>query len=170
MNDLDKALGIAMEMEKRGYDIYRQASGKTKNKFGQATLEAIADKELDHMKAIEEFSAKNLHLAIESIKVKEKNDYIRRIMEKLTGQLEKTTSGDADLRNAYEVAMKLEKESYALYEKLGKQTSDSMAKQFFSFLMKEESNHYDLLSETLQYLDRPGDWYREKEKWIVEGG
>lgn len=170
MGDLNQALDTAMEMEKRGYELYRKAAAKTRNKFGQITLEAIAEKELDHMKAIEEFAAQNLHLAIESIQAKEKSDYIRRIMAKLAGQLEKKTSDDADLRNAYEVAMKLEKESYALYQKLGGEATDSVAKQFFSFLMKEESNHYDLLSETLQYLDRPGDWFREKERWLVEGG
>ena len=91
-------------------------------------------------------------------------------MAKLSQQLKEKTRGEADLKNAYEVALELEKASYELYRKLAGQTPDSQAKQFFEFLMGEENTHYELLSETLEYLDRPGDWYREKERWIVEGG
>jgi rubrerythrin len=49
-------------------------------------------------------------------------------------------------------------------------SADPSSKKFFEFLMGEENNHYELLSETLEYLNSPKDWYREKEKWIVEGG
>jgi len=176
MNNILEALNMAIDMEKKGYDIYRQAAGKTANKLGKSTLEAIAAKELDHIKAIEEFSerigakAPNLDKAISLINVKEKKNYILPIMEKLKTELETKIKADSDLKKAYKVAMGLEKETYNFYKKLSNEASEPQTKKFFEFLMGEENTHYELLQETLEYLERPGDWFREKERWIVEGG
>jgi rubrerythrin len=167
--DMHEALVTALSMEKNGYDVYMKAAQKTKNSLGKTTLEAIAKKELDHIKAIEEFSAKNMDKAISDINPKEKKEYVMPIMEKMKKALDEKTSNDADLNNAYKVAMGLEMESFNLYKKLKGGSGDAKAKQFFDFLMKEENTHYEILQDTLEYLDRPGDWYREQERWIVEG-
>jgi rubrerythrin len=165
--DMHEALVTALSMEKNGYDVYTKAAQKTKNALGRTTLEAIAKKELDHIKAIEEFSAKNLDRSIAAINPKDKKEYVLPIMEKMKKALDEKTAND--LNNAYKVAMGLEKESFNLYKKLKGESADAKTKQFFDFLMKEENTHYELLQDTLEYLDRPGDWYREQERWIVEG-
>ncbi len=175
MSDILDALKMAVEMEKKGFDIYMKAASKTNNDLGRSTLEAIAAKELDHIKAIEEFSEKigakamSLDKAISLINVKNKKDYILPIMEKLRSALDAKIKADSDLEKAYEVAMKLEKDSYNLYKKLAGESGEPQAKKFFEFLMGEEKTHYELLEETLQYLNNPGDWFAEQERWIVEG-
>lgn len=169
MDNLTRALETALSMEKTGYDLYMKAAGKTQNKLGKSTLEAIAAKELDHIKAIEAFAEKHIDNAIESINPKSKEEYIRPIMEKLGKELEAKAKPDSDLEKAYQVALGLEKDSYNLYKKLSKGTRDPQTKNFFEFLMGEENIHYELLSETLEYLNKPGNWFREQEKWIVEG-
>jgi rubrerythrin len=167
--DMNEALVTALSMEKNGYDVYMKAAQKTKNVLGKSTLEAIAKKELDHIKAIEQFTAKNTDKSIASIDPKEKIDYIKPIVEKVKKALDAKTSKDADLNNAYKVAMGLEKESFNLYKTLKDSSKNPKAVQFFDFLMKEETTHYELLQETLEYLDRPGDWFRENERWVIEG-
>jgi rubrerythrin len=133
-------------------------------------LEAIAVKELDHIKAIEEFAQKNIGKAIESINPKDKKDYVRDVMDKFAKYLDENITKDSNLEKAYKAAMLLEKGSYDFYKDLFGKSTDAQAKIFFEFLMGEENNHYELLSETLEYLNAPKDWYREQEKWIVEGG
>lgn len=170
MDDMQKALETAIKMEKTGYDLYMKAAGKTLNKLGRATLEAIAVKELDHIKAIEEFSEKNIKKAIESINPKDKKDYVRVVMDKFAKYLDENITKDSDLEKAYKAAMGLEKSSYSFYKDLLNRSTDPRSKKFFEFLMGEENNHYELLSETLEYLNAPKDWYMEKERWVVEGG
>jgi rubrerythrin len=169
MENLQEALNTALDMEKTGYDIYMKAAQKTSNKLGKNTLEAIAAKELDHIKAIEEFAEKNTGRAIEAINPKSKSDYIRPIMDKLAKSLDENVTKDSDLEKAYKVALELEKRSYDFYKKLNEESKDPQAKKFFEFLMGEENTHYELLSETLEYLNNPKDWYRVSERWIVEG-
>jgi len=169
MENMDQALETALKMEKTGYDLYMKAAGKTSNKLGKTTLEAIAVKELDHIKAIEEFSEKNIGKAIESINPKDKKDYVRVVMDKFAKYLDENIIKDSDLEKAYKAAMGLEKSTYAFYEDLFKRSKEPEVKKFFEFLMGEENTHYELLSETLEYLNAPKDWYREKERWVVEG-
>jgi rubrerythrin len=170
MDDMQKALETAIKMEKTGYDLYMKAAQKTSNKLGRSTLEAIAVKELDHIKAIEEFSEKNIGKAIESINPKDKKDYVRVVMDKFAKYLDENITKDSDLEKAYKAAMGLEKSSYNIYKDLFSKSGDPRSKKFFEFLMGEENSHYELLSETLEYLNNPKDWYREKERWVVEGG
>ncbi len=168
--NLQRALETAIKMEKTGYDLYMKAAQKTSNKLGRSTLEAIAVKELDHIKAIEEFSENHIGKAIESIDPKDKKDYVRAVMDKFAKYLDENIAKDSDLEKAYKAAMGLEKSSYGFYKDLLGKSGDPQAKKFFEFLMGEENNHYELLSETLEYLNDPKDWYREKERWVVEGG
>ncbi|MBU0686255.1 MAG: ferritin family protein [Candidatus Margulisbacteria bacterium] len=175
LGDLCQALKAAHDMEKSGYDIYMKAAEKTSNKLGKSTLEAIAKKELDHIKAIDEFTKKatqgdlNLAMAISSINVLDKKDYVRPIMDKLAKELDEKVKSDSDLEKAYEVAMQLERESYDFYKDLADQSADPQVKKFFEFLMSEENTHYELLQESLEYLNHPGDWFKEQERWIMEG-
>ncbi len=169
MDELAEALNTAISMEKQGYDIYVKAAQKTANKLGKATLEAIAKKELDHIRAIEEFASRNLDKAIEVVNPGKKKDYVMPIMAELKDSLEKNVKKDSDLENAYKVALELEKRSFNFYKDLKGRSSDQKSKEFFQFLMTEENIHYELLQETLEYLNKPGNWYREQERWIVEG-
>lgn len=175
MEDLTVALKGAMDMEKRGYDVYMDAAKKTKNILGRFTLEMIGKKELDHIAAIEAFiktttsKSNDLQSAIDEIKPKEKADYYRPIMDKLSKELNTTVGPDAGLKASYDVAMGLEKRSYDLYKKLEGGTVNPQAKKFFQFLTKEENAHYEILQDTLRYLDNPADWFKEQERWIVEG-
>ena len=168
MENLSEALRAAIDMEKKGYELYMSAAEKTSNKLGRETLEAIAVKELDHIAAIQKFSS-DINAAIGTINPAPKKDYVKPIMDALRAELEVKVKPDSDLEKAYEVAMGLEKDSYALYEKLAGKAEDPQAKKFFEFLMGEENIHYELLQETLEYLNNPGDWFKEQERWMVEG-
>ncbi|MFA4905225.1 MAG: ferritin family protein [Candidatus Margulisiibacteriota bacterium] len=171
MENISTAIRLALQMEHKGYDLYIKAAQTTLNRLGRATLEAIAKKELDHIKAIEEFSkGMDLKQAAADIKPQDQSLYLREIMDKLAGNLEKQVKPDSDLERVYKVALDLEKASFELYKKLNAESSDPQAKKFFEFLMGEENTHYEILSDTLEYLNDPGEWYRLQERWIVEGG
>ncbi len=169
MKNLSVAISLALSMEKQGYDHYVATARKTKNPLAKVTLEAIAAKEVDHMKAIEKF-ATDVHAAIELIRPKTKLDYLKPIMEGLGNSLNANFQGDPDLTQAYRVALGFERDSYNLYDKLSKEAESADVKSFFEFLREEENTHYELLQESLQYLEHPADWFKDEERWNVEGG
>ncbi len=167
MKDISVALKTALTMEKEGYALYMSAAKKTANKFGKITLEAIAVKELDHIKAIENYS-KDKNLAVKLIHPMRKEDYLRPIMNAIKDQLDAVPPKDLELEKAYKIAMGLEQRSFDLYKSLAAGAEDAIVGKFFEFLMGEENIHYEILQETLQYLTKTGDWYREQEKWNVD--
>ncbi len=169
MEELSQALKTALDMEKKGYELYTKAAKKTSNVLGKSTLEAIARKEQDHMRAIDEFACQNIKGAISAVNPKSKKDYVKPIMAKLAKTLDKEITSDADLEKAYKAALELERNSYNFYKDLRDGSKDAETKKFFEFLMGEENTHYELLEETLEYLNKPANWYREQERWIVEG-
>jgi len=169
-----EAMKIALDMEKKGYQTYMEAARKTLNKLGRSTLEAIAAQELEHIKAIEGYCQRpaadpEAARMIGLIRHSEKKDYVKAILEKIGRQLGEKTAGDGDLAEAYKTAMDLERESYAFYKNLSQEAVVPTVKAFFQFMMDQENTHFELFQETLEYLDRPGDWFREQERWIVEG-
>lgn len=175
MKNTMEAMKIALDMEKRGYRLYTEAAAKTNNRLGKATLEAIAAKEIDHLRNIENYCQRSsgalgeIKRNLMEIKHRDKIDYVRSIIDKIGAELEEKIKANADLIETYNVAMDLERESYNFYQKLREEAEEVDLKEFLEFLMKEENNHYELFQETLQYLDHPGDWFREQERWIVEG-
>jgi rubrerythrin len=169
-----EAMKIALDMEKKGYQAYIYAARKTLNKLGRSTLEAIAAQELEHIKAIEGYCQRpetdpEATRLIGQIRHSEKKDYVREIIEKLGQHLNEKVAGDGDLAEAYKTAMELERESYVFYKNLAQEAVVPTVKAFFQFLMEQENTHFELFQETLEYLDHPGDWFREQERWIVEG-
>ncbi len=166
---------IALDMEKVGYQAYMDAAHRTGNKLGRSTLEAIAAQELEHIKVIEGYCQRpeadpEAAALIGLIKHRDKKDYIRAILGKIGQELAaKNDDAGAGLSEVYRIAMDLEKESYLFYKQLAEEAAVPTVKAFFHYLMDQENTHFELFQETLEYLDHPGDWFREQERWIVEG-
>ncbi|NQT29530.1 MAG: ferritin family protein [Candidatus Saganbacteria bacterium] len=176
MNDLIADTKAAIELEKKGYDFYTQTAAKTTNPLAISTLTGLAERELEHLEKIKEFY-ENLtgvqKLPSDWLKGVEvppsKKELLKGITQKLKESLEMKFESERDINEAYKIAEGLERDSYNLYDKISKNSSDEIAKKFFAALAQEEKEHYDILEDTLQYLNRPGDWFREQERWILEG-
>ena len=176
MYDLLADVKLSIELEKKGYKFYTETAAKTKNPLAASTLSSLAARERIHIERIMEFY-QNLTgekiLKSDWLKTVEfpptRADLLKPILEKLEKNLQQKFETQKDIVDAYHIAEGLEVDSYTLYEKIAKETSDATAKSFYSALALEERGHYAILDETLQYLDNPGEWYRLKERWIVEG-
>ncbi len=171
--DLAKAAKTAIGMEEEGYSIYMKAAAKSTNPLGSATLKAIAEKELLHKKAIEDFYSGLTGTSVEKISFADAQLWSSKlrseILKSIKDSLDKLSGSDEDLLKAYEISMVMEKKGYDFYDKIAKTTDNENAKQLFSFLAKEENSHYELLQETHLYLSDPSEWFHKEERWLVEG-
>lgn len=176
MNDLIADTKLAIELEKKGYDFYTKTAAKTDNPLARSTLLSLAEREMEHLNKVKEFYedlAGEKKLASDWLKGVEvpprKEDLLVPILKKLSDSLDKEFKTEADINEAYKIAEGLEKDSYDLYNKIAKESDNDVAKKFYAALAKEEQEHFEILEETLQYLNNPGDWFKKEERWIVEG-
>jgi|SRR5690554_1826190 len=65
--------------------------------------------------------------------------------------------------DAYRAALKLEQDSIDLYKSLLEKSHDDLEKELFSFLVKQEEEHYSVLNELTKLLNRPNDWVESAE-------
>ena len=172
-NDLEKAVKTSILLEEEGYAIYSKAAKNSKNVLGSTTLKAIADKELMHKKAIEEFYAKITGKDFDASTISGNEQWSKRlnaeVLNGIKASFEKSVAPDKELLNAYEVGMELERKGFDFYKKISDETGDTVAKKLFAFLAKEENIHYELLQDTHLYLANPSEWFHKEEKWLVEG-
>lgn len=176
MNDIIEEVKLSIELEKKGYDFYTKTASKTKNPLAISTLKGLAEREIEHLNRIRElYQDMSGEKKLKSDWLKDvsvapsKKELIRPILENLKENLNKKIETSKDIDEAYHVAEGLERESYTLYDKISKESKDQTAKKFYAALAQEEREHYAILEETLKYLNNPGEWYREQERWILEG-
>lgn len=177
MTDLLADTKLAIELEQKGYNFYLEASTKTKNPLAASTLSSLADREKDHIARVTELYQSLIgekplpsNWLLETEVPPDKNDLLKPILQKLKSSLEKKFETQEEINQIYKVAEGLERDSFNLYEKISKESTDNTAKKFYSALALEEREHFDILEDTLLYLNNPVEWYRRQEKWIVEGG
>lgn len=172
-NDLEKAVKTSILLEEEGYAIYSKAAKNSKNVLGSTTLRAIAEKELMHKKAIEEFYSKLTGKDFDALSISGNEQWSEKlkteVLNSIKASLEKSVAPEKELLNAYEVGMDLERKGYDFYKKVSDETGDAGAKKLFAFLAKEENIHYGLLQDTHLYLSNPAEWFHKEEKWLVEG-
>lgn len=176
MIDLIEDTKLAIELEKKGYDFYVLTAANTQNPLAASTLNSLAERELIHLEKVKEFY-KNItgeeKLAGDWLKGVEipprKEELLIAILNKLKQSLDRKFETQQEINEAYKIAEGLEKDSYDLYHKISKETTDEIAKKFYAALALEEKDHYAILEETLEYLNNPGDWFKKEERWLVEG-
>ncbi|MFA5112689.1 MAG: ferritin family protein [Candidatus Margulisiibacteriota bacterium] len=174
--DIKPDVKLSIELEEKGYAFYTATAKKTSNPLAASTLASLAERELEHIKRIGEFYRSltgekplidNWLATVEIPPTKE--ELLRPIFSRLKTGLNKKFESADDINEAYQIAEGLERDSFTLYDKISQGSDDPTARKFYAALAQEEREHYAILDETLQYLNRPADWFREQERWIVEG-
>jgi rubrerythrin len=167
MMDLKEALETALDMEKKGYEIYMGTAEKTQNPHVKKTFSYLAGEEINHIREIEEYIEKDkpgIELKGDTPEDVEKffNTTIREFREK-------TELAEDDVK-AYETALELEEKGYNFYKEQFEEAEDEQAKNFFRFLMEQENAHYELFQKDLEYLKDPAGFFGEEEQHFFEGG
>lgn len=158
------AMQTALDFEKKGKDIYVDASQKTKNSFIKKTFEYLAEQEEKHIREIENY--------FKNKKFETNGDdpvHVKEFFTMTTKEFQKKLDLTEDDMQAHERGLELENESYKFYEQQKKHAEKQEVKQFFDFLMKQEMAHYDLIKKSYEYINDPANFHIENETWFFEG-
>ncbi len=163
--DIKIALQTALDFEKKGHKIYKEASEKTKNPFVAKTFNYLAEQELIHIKEIKQYIEKE-KIELKGDKLEDTKKFFLMTTKKFK---EKTKISDDDIK-AHETALELEQNAYNFYKQQYNKTDKENLKKFFKFLMEQENVHYELIQKAYDYIKDPVGFYTEQENWIMDGG
>jgi rubrerythrin len=167
--ELREAMKQALDFEKKGYDLYKEAAEKTSNLIVKKTFSYLAEQETNHIIEIQEFIDQE-HPDIGKIKLKgDKLEDVKQFFKMTTDEFKEKTEMSEDDIKAHETGMELERNAYSFYKDHYNATNDEHLKTFFKFLMEQENAHFALIQNALNFIKNPEHFNAEEEGWIVEG-
>jgi rubrerythrin len=159
------ALELAMNMEKDAIKFYSEAARKTKYPVGKKMFDTITEDEKRHLEMISQI-IKGLNVTRKDVSPM-KN--VKTVFESMKNEMMKKVEASADELEAFKVAMKMEKEGMEFYKKTLAGAKKEKEKALLERLIQEEQQHYDIFSNTYQFLAETGNWFLWEERGIVEG-
>jgi rubrerythrin len=167
-------LESAIQLEKDGIKFYSRAADMVNNLRGKKSMLSLARDEEEHLRKLQ-IEYNNLEntstwlglgaLGVDGRVTVDVNKIFPAYDESI-GKMVKPEDSDID---AMHLAAKMEEDSYVFYAKAAEETGDLNAQAVYNFLADQESNHLEFVNTTLEYLERPWEWFQEQEKPILEG-
>ncbi|NMC57666.1 MAG: ferritin family protein [Eubacteriaceae bacterium] len=148
-------LSFAVKMEREGEKYYKEQADINQNNSLHTIFMNLAQDECHHARIIEN--------KLEGIAYQPKAEVSSRTKNvfKNTDNFKMEIKEIPQQIDAYRMAMEKEKESIELYKKLLNETSDDKA--LFEFLIAQEEEHYKVLDEIVQFVNRPNEWVGNAE-------
>ena len=159
------AIEIAIKMEKDSIKFYTDASEKAKHLLGKKMFLSIAEDEKRHLEMLSQLF-KEMNVTIKDVNP---INNMRTVFETLKDKMQEKIKATKDELDAFGIAMHMEKEGIEFYKKAGSEAKTEKEKALFERLVKEEQQHYDIFSNTYNFLTDTGNWFMWEEHTIVEG-
>jgi rubrerythrin len=158
--EMEEVLQKSLDLEKKGYNWYREGAKKITNSLGRRMLERLANDELNHMTRIKEIYESLTDKRMDEVKIGTPeiavfDKIFDRMKEHMDDALDDLTEVGVDDEEIVNVALELEAHSRYHYEEAAKKASDKKAKEFYELLAVEEKGHQELLQKTNQFLANP---------------
>jgi len=166
------ALEKAMEVERQGRVFYEEAAGRVQDAAGKAVFQTLANDEVEHIRLLqaeyEQISNEGEWMELGEAKVCEPQTPLKLFPDKRDAALV-IPAGAKDV-DALKLAMDFEERGYKAYKKAQKETDDPNGKKVYTFLAKQENNHYVFLQKTYDYLTNEGAWYFDEQEFPMFDG
>jgi len=159
------ALEVAKKMETDAIIFYAAAAEKVTHAAGKKMFLSIREDEKRHLEMVAQL-IKGMNFTVNDVSPM-KN--VRTAFDSLKQEMMQRIKVSDDELEAFEIAMKMEKEGEAFYQKSLAGAKTEKEKALFSRLIEEEQQHYALFSNTHSYLADTGNWFLWDERGIVEG-
>jgi rubrerythrin len=165
MSTRDEAVAAAKQLEVDGRKYYLEKAESVSSESVKATFLSLADDEAKHLAWLD-----TLEPDITSAAAANKALYGK--LEKIFAGGESQVAGEgasSDIE-VIDVAIGMEEKSLAAYRVWVDSGESEDIRTLGGVLCGVESFHRELLENVKAYLQSPGDWFQQEEKWNFEGG
>jgi rubrerythrin len=148
----ERAIGVlqqAIAIEKEGKTFYQGLANKAENPQVKSMFNFLVTDEQSHVD-----------------KPRDRKSFFDRAKDQILPRMK----ADFTQLDVLKVALDMENKGYAFYEKAAADSADPMLKGMFQYLMGQEKEHRELLTNTLVYLEAPLDWFGKEERHMFDGG
>ena len=159
------ALEVARKMETDAIRFYTEAAGKTKYEAGKKMFMSITEDEKRHLELISQL-IKGMNITLQDVSPMKR---VKTVFESMKSDMMKKVAASKDELDAFKIAMEMEKEGKAFYQKSLDAAKTDKEKALFKRLIEEEQQHYEIFSNTYSHLSDTGNWFMWEERGIVEG-
>lgn len=158
------ALELARRMETDAIKFYQEASGKTRYPAAKKMFLSIVEDEKRHLEMIAQI-IKGLDIKPQDVSPLAK---VKTVFAEMKDEMMKKVEATPDDLEALKVAMQMEHEGAAFYEKSLAEAKTDKEKALFKRLIDEEHQHYKIFFNSHQFLSDTGNWFMWQEHGIVE--
>ncbi len=164
---MNEALELAIQTERDGIAFYRNAADKTADGLGRKMFLSLVSDEERHLAVLQRISCE------ESVCIEDLGDVmpkmrLKTIFSEATDAADTGASSESDVA-AITIAMEMEQKGYEQYARDAKDATDPVVAKIYERLAAEENEHWEILSETLSYLQDTGNWYMWGEYSFPQG-
>jgi len=163
----DEVVRAAVQLERYGRSFYLDAAQKASNPMTRRMFESLADDETLHIEWIEKMEpgAKNAGEAN-----RDTYQRLRHIFGDVPeNDVKKAATAKKDLE-AIDLAIDREEKARSAYAEWAKDSDNADVKHLCTILADVERFHRELLENTREYFQKPGDWFMQEERWMFDGG
>lgn len=152
MNSIELAIGMEMDSKR----FYMEQAEKAADSGLKSIFHTLAEEESIHARILKSkaetlpYELVDTYAEIKSIFVEIGNykDIIKQI---------------PDAVDVYRTALENEKKSFDLYKEMLEDATDEKDKKIFEFLIEQESDHYKVMEQLIELVDRPNEWVESAE-------
>ncbi len=159
------ALELAMKMEKDAISFYTEAARKVQHPVGKKMFQTITEDEKRHLEMIDRL-IKDLQITHQDVSPV-KN--VKTVFETMKSEMMQKVAATQDELEAFKIAMHMEQEGADFYKKRLAAATKDKERALLERLIREEQQHYQLFSNTYEFLSDTGNWFMWEERGIVEG-
>lgn len=167
-----EALAMAIDMEKEGRGFYLKTADKTRDKMTRDVFTFLAGEELKHIEAIQTFYDAEIagkKTDFDRVLAGRTPESVKKAIATLFRGLGKKVSVDKKDLDAYSFARDFEKKGEKFYREAAVKAADKNIKKLFEFLVEEEGRHFQMIDDSMAFLENPEEWFHRQEKWHLEG-
>jgi rubrerythrin len=159
IDEVKEAIKTAIQMEKDGYSFYKKAASQTTSETGKSFFESLANDEQIHLETFQKIFEDKVGKTEWDALVNSSKKYTDLPIFPKDLASSEGTNPDLDEMDAIRVAMDSEKEAIDYYKIIKDKYTNKDVKEIIVEIIEQEKNHYRLLEQEFDHLDKTGFWF-----------
>jgi rubrerythrin len=164
--DVAKALEIAEKQEQDGIDWYSKLAEQCGSEAAEQMFLSFKKDEERHLKWVRNLAE---GVGVDLSQAPLPRESIKTVFDEAEDHTDEYATSTEDQHEAIDIALGMEKKSYDNYKQAAEDSEDSVAKAMFERLAQEENQHYEMLENTMEYLENSDRWFLSQEQSLIMG-